>query len=62
LGKQLLGWIELEDPLKWYELPPQAIVVIDEFQKVFPKRPNGSPVPKYMSSLKRIVTWALTFG
>lgn len=67
LGKKLLGWIELEDPLKWFELPPQAIVVIDEFQKVFPKRPNGSPVPKYMSEFEThrhlgIDVWLITQG
>ncbi|WP_440029717.1 zonular occludens toxin domain-containing protein [Chromobacterium amazonense] len=51
-GKQVLGWIELEDPTKWYELPPLAIIVMDEFQKVFVKRPNGSPVPKHVSEFE----------
>lgn len=51
-GKEHLGWVELEDPHKWYELPKLAIIVIDEFQKVFPKRPNGAQVPKYMSEFE----------
>lgn len=51
-GKEHLGWVELEDPHKWYELPAMAIVVIDEFQKVFPKRPNGAQVPKYISEFE----------
>ncbi|MTD33907.1 zonular occludens toxin domain-containing protein [Paludibacterium denitrificans] len=48
-GKERLkNWVELDDPHKWFELPAQSIVVIDEFQKIFPKRPNGSKIPDYI--------------
>lgn len=48
-GKKLLGWIELEDPEKWYELPAEAIIVIDECQRIFPVRRSGGVVPKHVS-------------
>ncbi|MBP8170681.1 MAG: zonular occludens toxin [Pseudomonas sp.] len=45
-------WIEFEDPYKWYELPDNAIIVIDEAQKFFRVRPQGSAVPEYASALE----------
>lgn len=48
-GKEQLGWIELEDPAKWYELPPGAVIVIDECQRIFPPRRNGTEIPKHVS-------------
>lgn len=45
-------WVEFEDPLKWYELPLNAIIVIDEAQKFFRIRPQGSQVPEYASALE----------
>ncbi|PXX51200.1 zonular occludens toxin domain-containing protein [Aquitalea magnusonii] len=48
-GKELLGWIELEDPEKWFELPAEAIVVIDECQRIFGVRRSGGVVPKHVS-------------
>lgn len=45
-------WIEFEDPYKWYELPLNAIIVIDEAQKFFRVRPQGSAVPEYASALE----------
>lgn len=44
------GWVELEDATKWHECPPHSIVVIDEAQKVFRPRGNGSAVPAHVSA------------
>jgi len=45
-------WQEFDDPLKWYELPQNAIIVIDEAQTFFRVRPVGSAVPPYSSALE----------
>ena len=45
-------WIELASPEVWYECPPNSIIVIDECQKPFPPRANGSKVPKHVSELE----------
>ena len=45
-------WVEFEDPQKWFELPENAMIVIDEAQTFFRVRPNGSAVPKYASALE----------
>lgn len=45
-------WVEFEDPFKWFELPLNAIIVIDEAQKFFRVRPQGSAVPEYASALE----------
>lgn len=37
---------------KWYELPRDSIIVFDECQKFWPKRPQGSQVPAYVSNLE----------
>jgi len=44
-----LDWRPLEDPKKWYECPPGAIIVIDEAQYHFPTRGSGSPVPEHVA-------------
>lgn len=48
------NWIELVDPQKWYECPPNSIVVFDEAQKpgLFPPRANGSKAPQHVSELE----------
>jgi hypothetical protein len=38
------------DPLKWWEAPPNSIVIIDEAQFVFPMRGRGEP-PEYVARL-----------
>lgn len=38
--------------LKWYELPRDAIIVLDECQKLFPKRPQGAKVPPHVEHLE----------
>jgi zona occludens toxin len=46
-----LPWIEI-DPEKWFECPTGAIIVIDECQRIFRTRSNGSTVPKHVSELE----------
>lgn len=46
-----LPWTEV-DPEKWFELPPNSIVVIDECQRVFRPRMHGSKVPEYVERLE----------
>lgn len=46
------GWIELEDPAKWYDMPAGSIVIIDECQRLFRPRGSGSAVPEYVSRLE----------
>lgn len=48
------NWITLEDPQKWFECPPNSIIVFDEAQKpeLFPARANGSKAPKHVSALE----------
>lgn len=45
-----LPWTEC-DPQKWMDLPAGSIVVIDEAQAVFPKKPNGSKLPDFYEEL-----------
>lgn len=37
---------------QWYTAPPESIVIIDEAQRVFRPRPNGSQVPRYEAELE----------
>lgn len=46
-----LPWIEL-DPQKWYECPPNSIIIIDECQRVFRPRSFGSDTPAYVERLE----------
>lgn len=45
-------WVQFEDPEKWFELPDNAMIVIDEAQTWFRVRPQGSKVPDYASRLE----------
>lgn len=47
-----LDWKILENPEKWFELPDGAIIVIDECQRIFRPRGNGSKVPEYVSEFE----------
>lgn len=52
-GRQkLVGWSELADPLKWYEVPTGAIVLIDEAQGIFRNRSINAQTPKHVSELE----------
>lgn len=46
------AWEQFDDPLKWHELPNNAMVVIDEAQTFFRVRKAGSAVPDYASALE----------
>lgn len=43
------NWFHFEDPLKWFELPENSIVVVDEAQGWFGNRDPRSPVPPHIS-------------
>lgn len=47
-----LPWIELEDATKWYECEANAIIIIDEAQRVFRPRGNGANVPEHVAKLE----------
>lgn len=47
-----LPWIELDDPTKWYECEANAIIIIDEAQRVFRPRGNGAAVPEHVAKLE----------
>lgn len=44
-----LPWLELDKAEDWHKLPAGAIIVIDECQRVFRPRANGSQVPEHVS-------------
>lgn len=46
-----LPWTEV-DPQRWMDVPANAIVVIDECQRVFRPRMHGTGVPPYVSELE----------
>jgi len=46
----LLPWTEIEAE-DWQTLPPGSIMVIDEAQFVFPRKPNGSKLPDFYEKL-----------
>ncbi|WP_235451179.1 zonular occludens toxin domain-containing protein, partial [Vibrio splendidus] len=45
-------WVAFDDPHKWFELPENAIIVIDEAQQFFRIRNQASAVPAYASALE----------
>lgn len=47
-----LPWIQLDNPEDWHKLPAGSIVVIDEAQRVFRPRANGSQVPEHVAKLE----------
>lgn len=46
----MLPWTE-NDPEKWMDLPDGSMIVLDEAQYAFPKRPNGSKYPDHYEKL-----------
>lgn len=48
------SWFEFEDPHLWYELPANAIILIDEAQGFFPVRDVRKPVPEHCSRFETI--------
>jgi zona occludens toxin len=49
--EKLPDWQEIKGD-EWYTAPPEAIVVIDEAQRIFRPRANGSQVPRYEAELE----------
>lgn len=45
-------WEEFDNPQEWFNLPNNAMIVIDEAQHFFRVRPQGSKVPEYASALE----------
>lgn len=52
-GLKLKGVIPWEDPTNWYDLPPGAILFVDEAQNYFRARRGGEP-PKYITDMETI--------
>lgn len=54
LDRDKLPWIELDEEqvLRWFELPPGSIIVIDECQRIFRPRPAGAVVPEAEAQLE----------
>lgn len=46
----MLPWTAI-DPEKWMDCPAGSIIVLDECQTVFPKKPNGSRMPEHYEKL-----------
>ena len=42
----------MTDPSEWHKLPDGSIIVIDECQRLYRPRANGSKVPEYVSALE----------
>ena len=45
-------WVQFDNPKEWFNLPENAMIVIDECQTFFRVRPQGSTVPEYASALE----------
>ena len=46
------NWLDF-DPTKWMDLPHGSIILIDECQEVFPKKPNGAQLPAFYEELAK---------
>lgn len=47
-----LDWTEMQDPLKWFDLPVGSIIVFDESQRHFRPRPAGALVPEFIEKFE----------
>jgi hypothetical protein len=47
-----LPWLELDSGEDWHKVPSGSIVILDECQRVFRPRAQGSSVPEYVSKLE----------
>lgn len=47
-----LDWILLEDPKKWFEVPPNSIVLIDEAQQIYRNRSIRADAPPHVTELE----------
>lgn len=53
LNAEKVGNWQTFDPKKWMDLPHGSIILIDECQEIFPKKPNGSQLPDYYEELAK---------
>lgn len=51
-GEAVGNWQEFP-PEKWMDLPHGCIIVIDECQEVFPRKPNGAQLPPHYEELAK---------
>lgn len=47
------GWIEIDHPDKWLELPDGAIILVDELQDFWGRQPTGAKVPAPILELSK---------
>lgn len=52
LDYETLRCFPLDNPEEWYTYPDGSILVIDECQRFFPPRPNGSKVPQNIAEFE----------
>jgi zona occludens toxin len=52
-GVTIPGWIEIDHPDKWLDLPDGAIVLVDELQDFWPKALSGSRPPPPILELSK---------
>ncbi|HWW06329.1 zonular occludens toxin domain-containing protein [Collimonas sp.] len=50
INNLMLPWTKI-DPQKWMDCPPGSVIVIDESQFVFERKPNGSKLPIFYEQL-----------
>lgn len=53
LNCEFYGFLPLEDPAKWEDLPDGSVVVLDECYSTFPSRAPGRPVPSHVDAMAR---------
>lgn len=47
-----LDWQQLDEAKDWHTLPAGSIIVIDEAQRIFPRRKLGAAVPEHVSQFE----------
>lgn len=51
--RDLTGFLPLDDPLQWEQLPDNSVIVIDECYSTFPNRNAASKVPPHVEAMAR---------
>lgn len=54
ISELALPWLPLENPEDWPDVPSGSIVVLDEAQKAYRTRANGSVVPRHVAELETL--------
>jgi len=52
ISELTLPWHQLDNPEKWFECEANAIIIIDEAQKVFRPAASGAGVPEFIAKLE----------